>query len=152
MVRIDEFDFEVQGEDSYAPIPAGEFCAAVVESDQRQTKSGDGMYLRLTFEITEGQYKGRRLWENYNLWNKSDVAVKIAKESLAKLIRACGKKSVVETTELHGVPVTIVTKLQSNNMTGDPETKIKGYKSCSPIIPGVVERPAVTSDDPKPWD
>ena len=151
MVRIDEFDFEVEGDDSYALIPAGEFRAAVVDSDQRQTKSGDGMYLRLTFEITDGQYKGRRLWENYNLWNKSDVAVKIAKESLAKLIRACGKKSVVETTELHGVPVTIVTKLQSNNMTGDPETKIKGYKSCSPIMPNTEERPAVPSSDDTPW-
>ena len=53
----------------FEPIPAGKYLAMITESEMKPTKSGSGSYLQLTFQILEGEYKGRFLWARLNLNN-----------------------------------------------------------------------------------
>ena len=150
MVRIDEFNFrEIATTDSdYSVIPAGEYKTVIVGENDHETKAGDGKYVRIAFEITDGPCKGRRLWEIYNLWNKSPAAVEMSKKAFAKLIHATGKLDAVDSAELVGCSVVVVTKLENNNMTGQPVSRIKGYKPAT-SQPG--RQPTAAEPDDTPW-
>ena len=70
----------VEPADSFDPIPAGEYLCVITASDEKPTKSGNGTYLELEFEVIDGPHKGRKLWDRLNLNNPSEMAVKIARE------------------------------------------------------------------------
>ena len=52
---------EVEPMADFAPIPAGKYAAVITNSQMKPTKSGNGSYLELTFQIIEGEHKGRLL-------------------------------------------------------------------------------------------
>ncbi len=68
----------VEPMDSFDPIPAGEYLCVITASEEKPTKAGNGSYLQLEFEVIEGPYKGRKLWERLNLNNPNETTVKIA--------------------------------------------------------------------------
>ena len=74
--------------DQFEPVPAGKYLAAIVESEMKPTKSGNGHFLELTFEVGEGPYKGRKLWARLNLDNPNPQAVQIARGELSAICRA----------------------------------------------------------------
>ena len=53
---------EVEPSTGYDPIPAGKYQAVITESEMKPTKTGNGQYLQLEFEIIEGEYKNRKVW------------------------------------------------------------------------------------------
>ncbi|WP_036289597.1 DUF669 domain-containing protein [Methylosinus sp. PW1] len=70
-------------------IPARtEVTLQATQAVVKETKNGE-MYA-ITFEVIDGQYEGRMLWENYNFRNASEKAQQIGRESLAKLCFAVG--------------------------------------------------------------
>ena len=54
---------EVEPSTGYDPIPAGKYQAVITESEMKPTKTGNGQYLQLEFEIIEGEYKNRKVWD-----------------------------------------------------------------------------------------
>ena len=60
---------EVDPAVGFDPIPAGKYLAIITESEMKPTKAGTGQYLQLTFQVLEGQYKGRLVWARLNLDN-----------------------------------------------------------------------------------
>ena len=52
-------------------IPAGKYQAVISQSSIKATRNGSGSYLELTFEIIDGEYKGRKLWSRLNIENPS---------------------------------------------------------------------------------
>ncbi|MGD9126460.1 MAG: DUF669 domain-containing protein, partial [Planctomycetia bacterium] len=63
MANLNGFDAnQVDPSTSFDPIPAGKYVAVITESEMKDTKSGVGQYLQLTFDIIDGKYKGRKLW------------------------------------------------------------------------------------------
>ena len=69
---------DVEPEFGFEAIPAGHYLAAISDSQMKVTKTGNGEYLELTFQVIEGQYKNRRVWSRLNLNNPSQQAVDIA--------------------------------------------------------------------------
>ncbi len=151
MVRIDEFDFSnVEPAQTYERLPPGEYLVAVTGEEEKDTKAGDGKYLKLTFEVLEGRHKGRLHWEYLNLWNPNAQAVRIAVEKLAHLIAAAGKQGLKRTEELHRVPVIAVfaaRKKAGGIGAQDVEVFLKTFKSA-----GSQPTPAVNTEDKAPWD
>ena len=68
----------VEPQVEFAPVPAGKYIAAIVESEMKDNSAGTGRYLALTFELLEGQYKGHKLWAYLNLDHPNSLTVKIA--------------------------------------------------------------------------
>lgn len=76
--------------EDFAPIPAGEYTAIIVDSQCRQTKHKDGNFLELTYQVIDGQFKNRKLWARFNFDNKNAEAVRIGMEQLSAVCHACG--------------------------------------------------------------
>ena len=112
---------------SFEPLPNGRYVAAVTNSEFKPTKNGNGEYLELTFEVLEGEHKGRKLWARLNLKNASAEAVRIAEQELSAICHATGVMRPNDSLELHDIPLVLDVKVAKRNDTGDLTNEIKGY-------------------------
>lgn len=137
----------VEPASDFEPIPAGKYVAVVTASEMKPTKSGNGAYLELTFQIIEGEYKNRLLWARLNLDNPSAMAVKIARSELSALCRAIGVLEPKDSCELHNVPVVIAVK-QKTDADGEVRNEIKGYAKRETANGA---KPAQAASPTPPW-
>jgi hypothetical protein len=120
---------------SFEPIPAGDYVASIVSSEFKLTKDGTGRYHELKFEVLHGQHKGRNLWARLNLENKSPKAVEIAQRELGTICRAASRMHISDSTELHGVPMTIKVAISPGTDGYGPSNDIKGYEATGGAAP-----------------
>ena len=111
----------------FDPIPAGKYLAMITDSEMKPTKSGSGSYLQLTFQILEGEFKGRFIWARLNLNNPNATAVQIAKAELSAICRAVGVMTPNDSVELHNLPLVITVKCKKRDDTDEVTNEIKGY-------------------------
>ena len=109
MARFDtSFDAtSVEPTTAYELLPAGKYRAQIVESEMRVTKNGMGQFLWLMLDILEGEYKGRKIFDQLNLVNPNPTTVEIAQRTLSAICHATGKMHVSDSEELHLIPMTI---------------------------------------------
>jgi hypothetical protein len=65
----------------FAPLPPGEYEATIISGELFNAKSGTPGY-KLTFEISYGDFKGRKLW--HDVW-LTPAALPMTKRDLAKI-------------------------------------------------------------------
>lgn len=111
----------------FDPIPAGRYLAAITDSVMKPTKAGDGAYLELTFQVLEGQHKGRLLWARLNLDHPKAETVKYARAELSAICRAVGVMAPRDSVELHNIPLVIHVAHKRRADTGEVSHVIKGY-------------------------
>lgn len=66
----------------FLPLPGGEYPARIVSGRFFTSKEKGTPGYKLTFEVTEGEFQGRRCW--YDVWLTS-AAMPLAKRDLGKL-------------------------------------------------------------------
>ncbi len=80
MANLNNFNANnVEPQTEFDAIPAGKYLAVITSSEMKPTKSGNGAYLELTFDVIEGEFKGRKLWARLNLdnyWKSEWVCIK----------------------------------------------------------------------------
>jgi hypothetical protein len=120
-------------------ITAGNYIAQIVKSEIKVNKDGFGSRLSLQFQITDGENRGRILFHDVTLKNQSETAMKIGREQLAQLARACGLTRVQDSAQLHGIEMQIKVSIREDK-TGqyDPRNAIKRFEP----LPGQVASPA----------
>jgi hypothetical protein len=151
----------VEPSESFDPIPAGEYLCVITASDEKPTKAGNGSYLELEFEVIDGPYKGRKLWDRLNLANPNELAVKIARATLSAICRAVGVMEPKDSCELHDLPLFVKVRVEKRADTDEPSNVIKAYRSRSGAPAGAVAaistaaHPAVssppTTSNVPPW-
>ena len=127
-------------------IPAGMYQAIITASggdpnDERtgedglvSSRSGTGRYLPMTFEVIEGDYKGRQIFKNFNLENNNRQAVDIALRELKELLLAVGWDFVknptgpADTSEIHMIPMTLQITIRKDKNSDDERNEIKHFK------------------------
>ena len=117
---------EVEPSTGFDPIPAGKYQAVITDSEMKPTKSGNGQYLQLEFEVIEGEYKNRKLWARLNLENANPDAVRIARADLSAICRAINVPEPRDSVELHNLPLTITVRCKKNQ-EDEMTNEIKGY-------------------------
>ena len=145
-------------------LPAGMYQAIITASggdpnDERtgedglvSSKSGKGRYLPMTFEIIEGEYKGRQIFKNFNLENSNEQAVKIAQSEIKELLQAIGWDFTTkpcgpdDTSEIHMIPLTLQIAIRVNKNTDDEQNEIKHFKPRQTA--GTTAAPAIGSGKP----
>lgn len=118
---------EVEPAVGFDPIPAGKYLAVITESEMKPTKSGVGKFLQLTFQILDGEFKGRLVWARLNLDNPNATTVKIARAELSAICRAVGVMSPKDSIELHNLPLVITVAHKKRQDTSEITNVIKGY-------------------------
>jgi len=151
MAHLNNFDANnVDPSVALDPIPAGKYIAVITETEMKPTKAGGGKYLQATFQIIDGEYKGRLVWARLNLENKSELTVRIARAELSAICRACGVMQPKDSIELHGVPLEITVGLKRRDDTGELGNVVKAYARKGS---GAAPRPAVAAGPASspPW-
>jgi hypothetical protein len=86
----------------YSELPNGIYKIEIEASEVKATSNGKGTILKVTNSVIEPEdYKGRKLFNNYNLENESAQAQEIGQKQFASLCRAIGVASVDDSEELH---------------------------------------------------
>jgi hypothetical protein len=148
MANLHGFDANhVEPHTDFEPIPAGQYLAAIIESEMKPTKAGTGSYLQLTFQVLEGEFKNRLLWARLNLDNPNDTARKIAQGELSAICRAVGVMAPNDSVELHNLPLVITVKCKKRDDTGDISNEIKSYAKRE----AAVGQPQQAQVNTPPW-
>ncbi len=111
----------------FTPIPVDDYLAVITDSEMKDTKKGDGKYLLLTYEVVEGDFAGRKIFETLNLVNSNQTAVEIAQRALSAVCRATGVLHPKDSSELHGKPLVISVGIRAGSNGFDEKNVIKGY-------------------------
>jgi hypothetical protein len=140
---------EVEPNESFDPIPAGDYLCIITASETKPTKSGNGSFLELEFAVIDGPHKGRKLWDRLNLRNPNETAVKIAKATLSAICRAVGVMQPKDSCELHDLPLVVKVRVERRADTDEPANVIKGYRKRDAGPPAAGAGPA-TAPVPRP--
>jgi uncharacterized protein involved in exopolysaccharide biosynthesis len=134
--------------ESYSILPAGTYTAAIVSSENKTTKNGNGSYLELQLEIIDGQYAGRKVWDRLNLRNPNQTAVEIAMRTLASICKAIGIKTPRDSSELHNKPMNIKVSVREYN--GNESNEVKKYMPAE--RQQAKPSPTTTTVEKAPWE
>jgi len=134
---------------SFEPLPNGNYTAAITNTAEKATRSGNGSYLELTFQILEGEFSGRNIWERLNLNNPSKNAVEISRQRLSEICQAVGIYTPNDSSELQNIPLTIAIVNKKRADTGEMRNEIKSFSAKSTAAP----MPAASGDPSSvpPW-
>jgi len=129
-------NFDASQVEPNAPIevlPPGDYIVQIVGSEMKSTKDETGQMLWLEYDIIDGEFAGRKLWDRLNLVNKNAQAVEIAQRTLSAICRAVGKMAVSDSEELHFKPLIASVKVRPagpdrNNVQREAQNEVKGYK------------------------
>jgi hypothetical protein len=140
---------QVEPTTDYDPIPAGKYLAVITETEMKPNKAGTGRYLQLTFQVIEGEFKGRHLWARLNLNNPNATAVQIARAELSAICRAVGVLAPNDSVELHNLPLVIAVKCKKRPDTGEITNEVKGFEKKD--TPPLVTTMTPSVNGPPPW-
>ena len=124
---------QVAPQASNGPIPAGTYLAHITESDVAPLRSGNGTGLKLTFEIIDGQYKGRKVWDNLNIQHSNEDTQRIAQSQLSALCHAVNVIKLQDTAALHMKPVSIKVVVREAKGEYQASNNIKGYEAAAGV-------------------
>jgi hypothetical protein len=74
--------------------------AQITEATVSQPQSGDGYGIELTWQITEGTYENRFLWQRVTFQHSSTQAQRIGRAQFKDLCTACGVTEAVNDLDL----------------------------------------------------
>ena len=118
----------------YDPVDEGWYAIEAEEAEVKETKAGTGEYINLKFRIINGPFEGRVLWHNFNIKNKSDMAVQIGMGQLKKFMAASdgvlNPNNLENVSDLIGFPVQAKLKIKRDDTYGDSNV-VTSFKSVA---------------------
>lgn len=118
-------------EKSFDLLPAGWYTAQVTESSVEPLKSGNGDALKLTLEVLDPQFRGRKIWARLNVRHSNSEAERIAQQQLRDLCTAIGIARFADTAELHYKPLQVRVKVRrSDNPQYDDSNEVSGFRAA----------------------
>ena len=128
MVSLGNFNAtQVEPATDFEPLPDGKYLAVITDSEKKDNRARTGRYLQLTFQVIEGDHKGRFVWARLNLENPNETAVKIAEAELSAICHAVGVMEPDDSERLHDTPLVIAVRRRKRPDTGEFTNEIKGY-------------------------
>lgn len=144
MARI-EFNIDAvePAVNTYELLPRGRYLVMIINSEVKDTKAGDGSFIEWTFEVMDGEHKGRRLWDRMNINNRNKTTEDIAQRNLSALCKACGKSGVLADTEnLHNIPIYVEVAIKPENKGYAPSNEVKGFSAAGGQSSNVTPMPS----------
>ena len=137
--------------DSYSLIPIGDYPMQCIGVGLKQTNAG-GKRIAAKFEITAGEFAGRKVFENFNIQHSNPQTVEIALKGIKQWVKACGGSGDERLTMgllagLEGREFTGTLKIEKDKsgQYGD-QNRIKSYAPLAQRAPAA--RPAAAVQPP----
>jgi hypothetical protein len=97
-----------EGSSDFSPIPAGTYTAFIKKAEVETLKSGRGEAVRVQWEIEDGQYAGRIVFDRCIVSHESAPAMKFGRQKLKDICDATG----------HFDKLTDLTAITANGLLG----------------------------------
>jgi hypothetical protein len=126
----------------FTPLPAGYYSAQVIEATMGPTKNGRGERLSLQWDILEGDYQGRRVFQGINVVNENPKAQEIGQEELGEVCRAMGIDRIPRGAGpdiFQFIPCIIKVKLKRDDPT---QNDVANVKPADGALPATGQRQA----------
>lgn len=110
--------------DSEGGIEAGEHVVSIAEASVHDTKAGTGEYIKAKLQTANGQF----IWHMFNIKNPNEVAQKIGRGQLKKMLRVAGKSEfkLTDVNELVGLRCVVRVKVEDGDY--GPQARIVDFK------------------------
>ncbi|MBY5992491.1 DUF669 domain-containing protein [Ferrimonas balearica] len=119
-------------ENNFSPLPRGEYPVLITGARMEDNQKRTGKLCIVELQVTDGQFKGRKLWHNMNIWHQSEQAQEIGRKELSGLLQAIGKPNSRNMAELQNTVCLAQVTLK------DGKNEIWGYAP----IPGALAQQA----------
>jgi hypothetical protein len=131
-----QFNFDTstveKRESNYELLPAGFYTAQVIESEIVPLASGNGQALKLTLEVLQDGYRGRKVWARLNVQHTNPKAETIAQQQLRELCDSIGVVRMQDTVELHNKPFSVKLKVRVDESGKyEPQNEVVGFKAAA---------------------
>lgn len=110
----------------FEPLKPGTYPVEVELAEIKTTRAGNGKYLKVILVVIGEQYAGRKLFANINIVNPNEDCVRIGRQELAELARACGIPYLDDEDKLIGLRLTVKVKIGKGS-DGNPDNEITSY-------------------------
>lgn len=104
MSLIGGFDADVVPKGSAIPEKVQAICLVTELEDRESTNAPGNWMINATLEVVEGEYKGMKVFTNFNIKNSNPTAERIGKSQLAQLCLAIGCPRPQSNNELLNKP------------------------------------------------
>ena len=95
----------------------------------------------------EGEFRGRKLFDQLCLNHPNQLTVKIARGNLSAICRAVGVMQPRDSFELHNLPLMVTVARKARKDTGEIANEIKGYASKQ----AAAGQPQQAQNNTAPW-
>jgi len=137
---------------TYDVVPAGWYVAQITDAEIKDTKRGDGKYIKIRYDIQGPNHQGRVVFGNLNVNNPNPAAEKIGRQQLGDIMRSVGMSNVTDTDELLGKTMQIKIDIRDSEQYG-PSNEVKAWKALAAgMAPApAVKPPASNAKTAPPW-
>lgn len=145
---------ELQPSLSYDLLPAGWYTAIITDAEVKDTKAGNGQYIKIRYDITGPSCQGRVVFGNLNIKNPNPKAEEIGRQQLGDIMRALGLAAVNDTDQLINGHLSIKVDTRPGSGEYGPQNEVRGWKSNTGSMPPLPKPDATAGAvgaKPPPW-
>jgi hypothetical protein len=143
MGNLDFSQNEYEPRKEMGAVPAGKYRCRIEDTERKDTKNHEAQYLQITHVITEGEYKGRKIFDRLNLWTaqngqwvrRTDDAGNIAGQAMSELLAALGMATIRNHEELRGKSLVVKVKVRKSEEYGDSNDVQNYYSATAETAP-----------------
>ena len=125
-------------------VPPGVYPAVVIESEWRPARSGDGRYVQTAFQMTEGEFKDRVVFDRHHVESASPSTVAIATRGFTALCAAVGLPMTDDPARLRNRGLLVTVGVRPRERGGDLVNFVAGYApapAASTVVRGSSNAP-----------
>lgn len=103
---------------SFTLLPKGDYTAYLEKAEEKTSKKGN-KYVSCTYQIMEGDYIKRKIFDLLNLYHPEENVIKIARIRVKQMMKATRLDGIGNFQEMYGIPVSLhlgVDKKEENNV------------------------------------
>ena len=141
----------------FVPLPAGWYTVTITKSELKDTKAGNGQYIKMRYDVTGPTHQGRVVFGNLNIKNANPKAEEIGRQQLGELMRAIGLVQVTDFDQFIGGQLAIKLVVKDDPEYGNGN-EVKGFRSVSgSAAPAAMPRgqndpaPVASTKSAPPW-
>lgn len=91
------FDTPAEKEDKgFEALPVGTYRLMIDDVETKPTKENNGKLVNVTFLVVGGEYEGRKVWDRFNIENKSADAQRIGRGQFKRLLACIGHTDPIQ--------------------------------------------------------
>lgn len=112
----------------YQPLPDGTYEVVIEDSKLIDNKQGTGKIIKIQYCVLNGEHEHRKIFDNLNTINESQLAQTIATNALNGILAAINKDEMHNAAELINNQLSIQIKNYKSKKTGEDRQSFKYIK------------------------